>query len=105
MVRLNGGPMGSARGLTWPDDVEWPEILWAGDVVTPDGQDAVMLSPVCQPSLHRYRRTNASSLSDALVADVNVIRGADYAYAPVAAPPDPDREAAGEYGPTPEDAP
>lgn len=102
VVRLVDGPMGSTRGLTWPADVEWPEILWAGNMQTPDGQDAVMLSPGPQPTLHRYRKIRQSSLSDDVVEGVRIIRGAEYVWSPPVTPEDPDLEAAGESALSPE---
>lgn len=104
VVRLTGGPAGLQVALPWPVDTEWPDILWAAPVEGA-GLGAVQLSPTALPGLHRYRKVRQSNLSDGQVEGVRIIRGAEYTYAPVSAPPDPDREAAGEYGPTPEDAP
>lgn len=102
VVRLTGGPAGSQAALPWPADTEWPDVLWAAPVVDETGEPAVMLAPECQPGLDRYRKVRQSHLSDEAVEGVRIIRGAEYQYAPVSAPHDADREAAGEYGPTPE---
>lgn len=102
VIRLKGGPAGLDNvTLPWLADVEWPDTLWAAPVES----GAIQLSPEALPGLHRYRKARQSSLSDEVVEGVRIVRGAEYEYAPVGAPPDPDREAAGEYGPTPEDAP